>query len=73
MNTSRAEIGCGHLPGRKKPCLYLVLNGRIHPLAWFTSDEAMRCWMGGLPQYLDDAMQTAAAAYIATTPYGSDE
>lgn len=45
------EIGSGRLPGRKNPCLYLIDEGRIIPLAWFTSDDAHELWISCDPVY----------------------
>lgn len=65
MVTAPAEIGCGYLPGRKNPCLYLVDGGRITPLAWFTDGEAFELWRACNATYSYNRLQEAAAGFTA--------
>lgn len=57
--TSGPELGCGYLPGRKSPCLYLVHEGRITPLAWFVSGDAYDLWAAAAPTYSSSRLHEA--------------
>lgn len=59
--TPRHIIEAGRLPGRKRPCIWLLSDNRIIPLAYFVSDDAFQVWMASNPTYSPEALRKAAA------------
>jgi hypothetical protein len=55
-----ASIGCGPLPGRKRKALWVEHNGRITPLAYFTSESTYAAFL-----MLEAAVTRAALDAVA--------
>ena len=49
-STKISPIGVGRLPGRERPALFEMQNGRVTVLAYFVSEEAMHTFLSHEPR-----------------------
>ena len=55
-------IGVTHIPGRKRPCLYIGSDYVVRPLAYFTSEECAKLFWETFKQFMGVAEQTEPRA-----------